>query len=102
VKLLAWLLVLELVWGCAHGGGIIPAPAHAGDPNAKLVRDLVPYASETAWQRSPYWRPMDFGWPWYIIIATDNTACVLGSNVVFLPMVHDYYACRTSWRMARP
>lgn len=96
------LLALLLLVACAHGGGIIPEPAQPGDRNAKLVRDLVPYASEVAWQRSPYWRPSDFGWPWYVIIANDNTACVLETNVVYLPMVREFYACPTSWRLARP
>lgn len=94
-------LALLFVYACGLGHGAIPIPARAGDRNAKLVRDLQPFASERAWQRSPYYRMTDFGWPWYIIIAADNTACVLETHVVFLPMVHDYYACATSWRLPR-
>jgi hypothetical protein len=101
MKRLAFLLV-ALLTACAHGGGFIPEPAQPGDANAKSVRDLVPYASDYHWQRSPYYRPLDLGWPWYVILANDGTACPLFKNIVFLPNRNDYFACPISWRQARP
>jgi hypothetical protein len=101
MKRLAFLL-LTLLTACAHGGRFIPEPAHAGDRNAKAVRAIVPFASELAWRRSPYWRLEDFGWPWDVIVANDNTVCALFKQVIYLPSTNDYFVCPTAWRQARP
>jgi hypothetical protein len=96
------LLLLIGMAACAHGSGYIPAPARAGDRNAKIVSQIESYASLMTWKRSPYWRVQDFSWPWDVIVADDGTACPLFEQVVFLPEVRGYYVCPTSWRFIRP
>lgn len=92
-------LALLFLVACAHG--TIREPARAGDRGAKLVHAVLPYASRLAWQRSPYWRLSDVGYPWNVVIATDGTACLLSSDDVFLPEPRDYWVCNESWRLAR-
>ena len=91
-----------LIFLTACLGGHAPLPkARAADRGAKLVRAVIPFASELAWKRTPWWRMSDQTYPWNVVIATDDTACLLSSDVVFIPNPRDYWVCVTPWRVAR-
>jgi len=101
-KLMILLLLIGMA-ACGHlGSRVIPEPAKPGDYNAKRVVRVAVLASTSTWERSPYYRTGDIGWPPQVVVAQDGTVCPLWHIVVDEPSPNDFFACPTQWRFARP
>ena len=100
-RVLGWFLLLELVFGCAHG--VVPAPARAGDRNARPVRRVLWVSSRSAWEASRWYRTdRDSGeWPRRVVLAVDGSVCPMDVRDVREPRQWDYWSCPTTWRTPR-
>lgn len=96
-------MVLPLLIAACAGK---PLPDWKTDPtpaaNAKRVDHLERAGSNPAWQRSPYWRVNDnLETPIYLIVADDQTACVVPAEDWTVANRGDFYPCPGQWRIAR-
>lgn len=100
MKLLGLLLLLELVFGCAH---VPRETVRATDKNARLVRAVLWVGSHESWQASPWFRAESdmIEWPHKIVLAIDGSACLMDLREVNEPQPGDFWPCHTNWRVAR-
>ena len=95
------LTPLLLLAGCAYGHAPVPAPAYGGDKDAKVVSAVWHVSLAEQWRASPWYRPEeDLVEPTRVIIATDESACLMGDEV-YEPEPNQHYVCPSGWRRAR-
>jgi len=94
------LPLVLMVLGCY--GPMYQRPL-AGDVDTKPADRVYEYTSESAWQRSGYWRLTDEPgvWPWFIVI-TGNLGCPSWDHELRVPARGEQYHCKTGWRVHRP
>lgn len=98
-RVLGWFLLLEFLFGCAHG--FVPAPARAGDRNVRVVHRVLWVPNRSVWEASPWFRISDTDWPRRVVLAVDGTACLMDGRDVNEPRPQTYFVCPTPWRLAR-
>jgi hypothetical protein len=97
----AFVALLMLV---ACGPGHIPDPVPATAPNARLVQDVLFFASRLSWSRSPWYRELEdvIDWPRRVVLANDRSVCFVPERDVYTPLPNQFYQCAGRWRTARP
>jgi hypothetical protein len=95
------LLGLGLI-GCARS--VIEPEPKPTDRNAKRTVGIGAYASQAAWSRSVYYRPLDdavIAMPVFIALAADGTACLIDGMIWGSWRENDVVVCQNRWRFQR-
>lgn len=98
-----FLSVVLLLLGC-FGQGNLPEPVQPTAKNAKRTVALATITSRAHWQSSGYFRIDDvvIDFPVMIVIADDDTACIIDAMTWASWREGDIVQCKTSWRFRRP
>lgn len=102
---MARALTLILVLLAACGGRGLPGWKTSPTPgaNVKRVDHLEQFTSTSAWRVSRYFHiEDDLGLPIYLIVAQDETACIVPALDWTIAERGDFYPCPRKWRVARP
>lgn len=98
-----WLLVaLALLVGasCANY-------TKSSAPTGKDVRLVIAwdgFVSYHRWENTGWFRITDspFEAPFWVLIASDQSACIVDATDFVTTFENTYYACKTGWRRWRP
>lgn len=97
------LLALLLVVGCFGQGNYLPEPPRADAPRVKVIRGVGAFISTFQWEASPWARITDgiLPIPVLIVVAQDNSACIVEGKAWAVAKQGDRYSCPAAWRLAR-
>ena len=99
----ALALVIVLAWACFGQGNYLPEPPADDAPRVKTIRGVGTFISTPQWEASPWARITDgiLPIPVLIVVANDDSACIVTGKVWAVAKQGDRYSCPTAWRLAR-